>query len=362
VNQKIYNPVYIEWNLQVQQSLGSKTVLSFNYVGNHGYNEFTNSAWANSSAPVPNASCPGAPQSMLNTCTPFVGLPALRPDLRITNVSNLTNSGFSNYNGLSVSLTQRVTKGFSGTINYTYSHTSDMVSNGGTGEPYSFNDSVLGLVNPTCLSCNYGNADYDVRHNISANYVWQLPFKFSNHIAETVVGGWQVSGTFFWRTGLPFSVVDGLVPGQGNSIRNSTNAAGEFLASPNGFPISPTCGKAAVNGGASACLNNSMFLGSRAETSFSPSQRNSFRGPGYFNSDFSIMKNFQVTERFRLTMGANMYNVFNHANFANPVNDITSGQLGQITSTVVPPTSPYGAFVGSAVSGREIQVNARVTF
>jgi hypothetical protein len=364
VNQKIYNPVYIEWNLQVQQSLGSKTVVSFNYVGNHGYNEFTNSVWANSSAPVPNTHCPGtpAPQSMLNTCTPFVGLPALRPDLRVNNVSNLTNSGISNYNGMSVSLTQRVTKGFSGTINYTYSHTSDMVSNGGTGEPYSFNDSVLGLVNPTCLSCNYGNADYDVRHNISANYVWQLPFKFSNHIAETVVGGWQVSGTFFWRSGLPFSVVDNLVPGQGNSIRNSTNAVGEFLASPNGFPVPVTCGKAAVNGGASACLNNNMFLGSRAETSFANVQRNFFRGPGYFNSDFSIMKNFQLTERFRLTMGANMYNVFNHANFANPVNDITSGQLGQITSTVVPPTSPYGAFVGSAVSGREIQVNARVTF
>lgn len=360
VKQKVYNPTYVEWNLQVQQSVGSKTVVSFNYVGNHGYNEFTNNPWANSSAPVPNANCPGSPQSLLNTCTPFVGLPALRPELRVNNVFNLTNDGISNYNGLSVSLSQRVTKGFTGSINYTFSHTSDMVSNGGTGEPYSFNDSINSLVNPTCLSCNYSNADYDVRHNITANYVWLMPFKFSNHIVETVAGGWQISGTFFWRSGLPFSVIDGLVPGQGNSIRNSVNGA--FLASPAGDLVPVTCGKSAVNGAASACLNASAFLPSRGETGFSSMRRNFFRGPGYFNSDFSILKNFQLTERFHLGLGANAYNVFNHANFANPVSDITSGQFGQITSTVVPPTSPYGAFVGSAVSGRELQVTARVTF
>jgi hypothetical protein len=173
VGNKVYNPMFIEWNFQIQQSLGSKTVLSFNYVGNHGYNMFTNNPWANSSAPVPNNTkitqpdgtvvnrCAGPPfpQSLLNTCTPFVGLPALRPDLRVVNVFNLTNDGYSNYNGLSVSFTQRVTKGFSGTINYSYSHTADLVSNGGVTEPFSLNDSINGIVNPTCLSCNYSNSD-----------------------------------------------------------------------------------------------------------------------------------------------------------------------------------------------------------
>jgi hypothetical protein len=61
-------------------------------------------------------------------------------------------------------------------------------------------------------------------------------------------------------------------------------------------------------------------------------------------------------------LGANAYNIFNHPNFANPVSDISSGQFGTIRSTVVPPTSPYGAFVGSAVSGRQLQVQARLTF
>ena len=61
-------------------------------------------------------------------------------------------------------------------------------------------------------------------------------------------------------------------------------------------------------------------------------------------------------------MGLNFFNVFNHPNFANPVGDISSGEFGTIQSTVVPPTSPYGAFVGSAVSGRELQIHARLTF
>jgi Carboxypeptidase regulatory-like domain/TonB-dependent Receptor Plug Domain len=363
VGNKVYNPMFIEWNLQVQQSLGSKTVLSFNYVGNHGYNMFTNNPWANSSAPVPNANCPGSPQSLENTCTPFVGLPALRPDLRVNNVFNLTNDGYSNYNGLSVSFTQRVTKGFSGTINYAYSHTADLVSNGGVTEPFSLNDSINGIVNPTCLSCNYSNSDYDVRHFISANYIWQLPFKFSNKFLETVAGGWQISETFAWRTGLPFSVTDGLIPGTGGSIRNSVN--GVFLASPSGAPLTLNCTSAAGNtysANPQPCLSASQFLPFKGETSFSVLRRNSFRGPGYFNSDFSVLKNFQLNERFRFSLGANFYNVFNHPNFGNPNGDITSGQFGQILNTDIPPTSPYGAFVGSAVSGREIQITSRITF
>ncbi|HKF20390.1 MAG TPA: hypothetical protein VKE93_02410, partial [Candidatus Angelobacter sp.] len=76
----------------------------------------------------------------------------------------------------------------------------------------------------------------------------------------------------------------------------------------------------------------------------------------------SVAKKFRLTERMAFTGGVNFYNVFNHPNFSNPVADINSGSFGQILSTVVPPTSPYGAFVGSAVSGRLIQLTAKVSF
>jgi hypothetical protein len=344
---KIQNPMFVEWNLEVQQAIGSKSMVSFNYVGNHGYDTFTNNAYANAWG---------------GRLAPFSGLPNAAPDVRVNNVSNLSNNGISNYNGLSVSFTQRSTKGLTFTFNYTYSHTSDMTSNGGI-LPYSGNDSLLGITNPNCFSCNYANADYDVRHNISANYVWQLPFKFSNKMVETLAGGWQISGTFFYRGGLPFSVIDGNVP---SFLGNAVNVYPSYLAVPTSISALPTtCGTSAANtytANPTPCLNNSMFQPTETETGFSPLTRNSFRGPGYFNSDFSVLKNFHLTERYVFALGANMYNVFNHPNFANPVNDVSSGQFGSIVSTVVPPTSPYGAFVGSAVSGRQIQVTARFTF
>ena len=337
-------PLYIEWNMELQQAVGPKGVFSINYVGNHGINEFVYNGWLNVAA------IGGQIQ----------GLPALRPDRRVNNVNELTNLGFSNYNGLTATYTQRATKGLTFTFNYTYGHTSDMVSNGGI-LPYSGNDSVLGLVNPLCISCNYSNSDYDVRHNISANYVWQLPFKFSNKFAETVAGGWQISGTFFYRSGLPFSVTDNNVGQGGAVLYNALNT--NFLAYPTSNVVPRICGTTAKNDTPeSACLQFSDFLPSTSETAISPLSRNYFRGPGYFNSDFSVLKNFRLTEATKLGLGLNFYNVFNHANFANPVSDLASGQFGQIVSTVVPPTSPYGAFVGSAVSGREIQLTARFTF
>jgi hypothetical protein len=109
-------------------------------------------------------------------------------------------------------------------------------------------------------------------------------------------------------------------------------------------------------------LQASQFTSVGQESNFGNIPRNSFRGPHYFNSDFSVLKNIPLTEHVSLGLGANAYNVFNHPNFANPVSDISSGSFGHITSTVIPPTSPYGSFVGSAVSGREIQVHARLTF
>jgi hypothetical protein len=337
VNNNVVNPTYVEWNLQVQRMITPRTVIDVNYVGNHGYNTFASNPWVNAAAGV-------------NYVT-FAGLPKVAPDSRINSVSNLTNSGITNYNGLSASLTERATKGLSFRFNYTYSHTSDFVSNGGTGERYSLVDSLRQLANGACLSCNYSDSDYDVRHNITANYVWELPFKFANGFLNTVAGGWQISGTFFYRTGLPFSSFDGSAP---SLLKNGT--LGTVLVDP--LAVVPrSCSSPSI-----PCFSASQFTPVGGETGFAVTPRNFYRGPGYFNSDFSVLKNFHLKERLVFALGANFFNVFNHANFANPVSDVSSGQFGSIIATVVPPTSPYGAFVGSAVSGREIQLTGRFTF
>lgn len=334
-NNKIVNPTYIEWNLELQHAITSRLMLDVNYVGNHGYDLFIINPWLNAYG--------------------FGTLPATAPDQRILNDSNLTNSGISNYNGMSLSLSERATRGLSFRFNYTYAHTSDDVSNGGV-LPYSINNSYLTQLYPTDMHLNYGNSDYDVRHTISGNYVWVLPFKFSNKMVETLAGGWQMSGTLFYRTGLPFSVIDSLTP---NLIGNAlgANTSGTILAQPI-TNVARNCGASAIN---TPCMNVNQFIGAGSETGFSTTNKNSFRGPGYFNTDFSVLKTFALSERLHFSLGANFFNVLNHPNFANPVGDV-AGQLGSIISTVVPPTSPYGAFVGSAVSGREIQITGRITF
>src|SRR4030095_10841083 len=96
---------------------------------------------------------------------------------------------------------------------YTFSHTLDNVSNGGI-LPYSLTNSLLNQLSPfSATALNYSNSDYDVRHSLNANYVWDLPVKFQNRALNAFAGGWTVSGTFFFRTGLPFSVTDGAATG-----------------------------------------------------------------------------------------------------------------------------------------------------
>jgi len=337
----ISNPKYVEWNFEIQQAIGAKTSLTLNYVGNKGYDEFVTNPLANV------YSNPGI-SSIVN------GLPPAPPDNHFRNVGILYNGAISNYNGLTATASRRFTSGFTGNLNYTWSHALDDVSNGGTGLYYSANDSLLSQIDPSCLRClNYGNADYDVRHNITANYVWELPFKSSSKALNFVESGWTLSQTIFWHSGYPYSPFDGSAPGV--VAGNSSN--GVFLASFNGGAMSSGCSTPDT-----PCLLPSQFNAPGAETSFGNIARNSFRGASYFNSDFTLLKNFPITERVSFGLGATAYNVFNHASFSNPTSDISSGQFGQIEQTVVPPTSPYGAFVGSAVSGRLLQVQARLNF
>jgi len=110
----------------------------------------------------------------------------------------------------------------------------------------------------------------------------------------------------------------------------------------------------------SACLTASQFAPS--PTTFGTIPRNSFRGPGYFNTDLGLKKTFRLTERFGLTLGANAYNILNHPNFANPVSDLSSSAFGTIINAVQPPTSPYGAFAAAATDARIVQVMGKITF
>jgi hypothetical protein len=344
------NPTYLEWNLELQHSIGTRSAISVNYVGNHGYDEFIFNDLANS-----------------RDTSGISGLPTAYPDLRIRNLQSLSNGSTSNYHGLTASFTQRAMHGLEFSVAYTYSHALDSVSNGGI-LPYSFNDSVGPAINPFNLKAlNYGSGDNDIRHNINANYVWQIPTHYHG-VMNQVLGGWIVSGTVFARSGYPFTMLDTNLAGV---FGNSTGYAVGFSPLPTfvGGKIPDCTGHNQTTGCFGASPTAVFQSGSGGATdpvwdgTFGHTRRNTFRGPHYFNSDFSVLKNFKVTERVAFGVGANMYNVFNHPSFGNPFHDLAAGSLaGKAYTTVEPPTSPYGAFVGAAASGRIIQLHANLNF
>jgi hypothetical protein len=363
------NPKYTEWNLEIQRTIGRSTVVSANYVGNRGYDLLIQNPWPNAFSP-----------------TGFGNLPTAAVDPRVANVQDLNNSGTSNYNGITFSVQQNNWHGFMGRLNYTYSHALDDVSNGGVLPFTVFFPQVLTQLNPNSLrSLNYSNADYDIRHNITGNYLYQMPFHSENRLIDAALGGWIVSGTAYYHTGLPFSLqdtVDAASAFLGTNGAGAPGALSALLAQPI-TAVASSCKSPNVQ-----CYNLADFAGqpnpaiitgtnpanglpcgpnnacnNPAPTGFGTVRRNSFRGPNYFNTDFSIRKNFKLTERMSLQLGANAYNVLNHPNFQIPGNDTNFGTaFGIIQSTVSPPTTPYGSFAGSLADARILQVIAKFTF
>ena len=332
-----HTPYYEQWNFQVQQALGDKTSLSLAYVGNHGVH-----------IPIYNEG--------LNSFEPgLVPFPAKAPTPIFGAFYQYSSSGISNYNGLTASVSQRMTYGFTVQASYTWSHANDDVSNGGiAATPYNASQTFGSLayqVNPFCLTCNnYGNADYDIRQNFTASYVWQMPYKFSNSVVNAMFGNWILSQNFFYRTGLPLTVIDG------------NTALGNYGPSNTVATVLDFNGQGPCFNGNSQCLNPNSFASTTATGVFPTQRRNGYRGPGFFDSDFTVGKNFKLTERFTFNFTTNFYNVFNHPNFTNPDLNLADGTFGQITTTAAPPTGPYGSFFTGLPSGRIIQFAGKITF
>jgi hypothetical protein len=381
-NNKTHSAQYQKWSLEVQQTFGTSTSVTLGYYGNHGIHELVQNPSANAFGfdPFPATVCTSPP---VPPCA----------DPRFAGVTEYTTPGISNYNGVVVSFRRRFTAFGNGLFqaNYTYGHALDEVSNGGQAQ-FAAGSSVFPQ-DPFHLRGSYGAADYDVRHSLNANYVWQLPVKSMLHGRgpDYLVRGWQVSGTLFARTGFPYTVIDSAEAG--NLARN--NFYGTIYA----VPVAPlggshSCGAGAVippfphpcwppqvlaNG---APNPGALFVQTGCETSFNAGNvpgpqgpcsgpavsfaqgRNRFRYPSYFNTDFTVMKNTSLVgrEKVVLGIGVQFFNFFNHPNFGPPDNDSSDSGFGEISTMEMPPTSILGAGLGGDVSPRMIQLKAQIRF
>jgi hypothetical protein len=338
---KLKDPEFQEWNFQIQQELARSVVLIVNYVGNHGIRIPYSNAW-------PNA------YDQYGLYPGVAGIPAKVPVANYGTVTQIQSGALSNYNGLNVTIAKQFTHGFAAHFNYTWSHAIDEVSNGGI---FTYGDSLLGQINPLSLRANnYGNADYDIRHNFSADFIYTPTVHLGNKFVNELVGGWQFSGKIFWRTGLPFSVADG------NTVLG--NGGGALLATYIGGQAQTSCGEGAA---ITPCLNANAFLNSGADsfnnfTAFSNQNRNMFRGPHFFDMDAAVYRTFHIREKMSLAIGLTAYNAFNHPNFGLPDATLGDPTFGQILGMASTPTSPYGNFLGFDSSPRVVQLTGKFVF
>jgi hypothetical protein len=369
----IHVPRTQEWNLQLQQGFGTKTVFKLQYVGNHGIWQQINNGGLNAYcgdtvAATTLISSGGTATPCLGPGQTFAGLPALPLDQRFLQMTQVSTGYNSNYNGLTTSLLRRMSS-VQFQLNYTWSHALDFVSNGGNQLPFNFNTNVAitNPQNPFNVRQNmYGNADYDVRNNFSANYVYTSP-KMKGLIG--LLGDWTIGGTFFWHSGLPFTAIDSGTGGLLNSYGyagTQAAVAGQLSTFANQVGGGGTigCGSQFAQLNSPPCPGMADNFVSNA-LGFGNQRRNQLRGPQYFNTDLNVLKNFRfpaLGEAGMLSFGVTFFNILNHPNFDQPVADVADPNFGLVTSTVNSPTSIYGSFLNADAAPRLIQTQIRLTF
>jgi hypothetical protein len=357
-------PYFLQWSMGVEHQVGNSGSLRAQYVGTRAID-------------LPYQTEVNGYQTVCAGCfAPFpYGQPA---DPRFAAVDQLSTGANSNYNGLQVTAEKRLARGFELHANYTWSHCLDTVSNGGF---LSFSSAGILSPLPGELWRQYGPCDYDVRHNFNASYVYQLPFRTSHLRLKALVEGWQISGTAFFHSGLPFSVLSAPYSANGHGIVQGSGP--QFASVVPGVPLyangpvagvtqpgtiqwlNPNAFVSAVDPSTGACYGGDNPVNCQ----FGDLGRNSLRGPDFMWSDLYITRRFRLREKVTLRMDAQFFNVLNHPNFALPSvvagipgQPATQTGFGAITSTTSPPTGLLGVGLGGDNSPRMVAIHARLEF
>jgi hypothetical protein len=361
----LHAPYFMEWSFGIEHQLGTTASIHAQYVGTRAVNQ-------------PYLTQVNGYQTVCQSC--FAPFPYLQPtDARFGGLTQYSTGANSHYNGLQLTGSKRLDHGLQGRVNYTFSRCMDEVSNGGI---LQFSAGAILSPLPGELARDYGPCDYDIRHNLTAEFVYQLPIKTGSRRLGYALNGWQVSGTVFWHSGIPFSVLSTPYSANGNGIvqgggpQFASVVPGVPLYEHNPIPgvtqagtlqwLNPNAFVSAVDPSTGAC-----FGGDGAQTcQFGNLGRNALRGPDFFWSDFYLTKLFSLTERVNLRLEGQFFNVFNHPNFALPSivlagipgKPSTQTGFGALAYTTSPPTGLLGVGLGGDSSPRMIAFHARIEF
>jgi hypothetical protein len=302
VSKNFRTPYFYNYNLQVEKGFGNSVVWQIGYVGSQGRKlnlvSDINQPICNG-VPVPTALLP------VNSCN---GVPLSPPFPNFGNILQLNTIGTSNYNALQTILKIRAWRGLSAQFAYTWSHALDEIS--------EYRATVVdNAYNP---KADYGNSDFDTRHLFTIDFTYDVPKApwASSGWSKHVFNDWQISSVMNWHTGQPY-----------DEILSYLNVVGNPFASGNGVTIDHKFSRTGFAPGFPGTLwvNPTAFCDPNAGdpactgSPYGNVARNKWYAPGFGDVDLSFIKNIRITERVKVQLRADFFNLLNRINLSSGV-------------------------------------------
>jgi carboxypeptidase family protein len=281
-----------QWNLQLQQQLGNAGVLKLSYVGS-----------STSRSPIQ------VPANVSTVLGPTQTLPF--PQMQF-GFNELESIGHMSYNAFQAQYSKQYANGLAYRTAFTWSKNINV----GCASYWE----GCNIQDPYNMRSNRSVDDIDVPLVFTFSSVYELPFGAGKSLATSgpqakLLGGWQVNGIVSARSGQPFTPHINFDNANSNGASNRPNVSGS------------TTGPKTLQQ-----YFNTRAFSVPAPYTYGNAGRNSLRGPGYTDVDFSLFRNFTFLERYTFQFRAESFNLFNHPNFANPDSTVEDSNFGKITS------------------------------
>jgi hypothetical protein len=311
LNPHLKSPESWNWNATVQRQMAWNSVLTVGYVGRRGLH-----AWQvyDINEPVAGALQAAPAGTSVNYLRPYKGFAAIQEEESVVN---------STYKALQLSWNKPFRNGWTVGFAYTLSKSLDGGSNYRDIVPYTYNTSNL-----------WGPSEYDTRHVVIVNYIYDLPFfKDQKSGVGKMLGGWEISGAVQFQTGTPCGIgTNNDYAGVGEVGSFGCGSEGQFW----NLSGSPTISTGAFAGPTTTSSSPRYFTVTATQPTvgtfnLQPGVRDSIYQPGFQDWNIGLLKSFAITERTGFQFRAEAYDFINHANLNGPNLNPTSGQFGMIT-------------------------------
>jgi len=323
----------MEWNFNIQQSIALDMVLQVGYTGSRGVHlpYFTN----NFDMVLPTLT----PQGYV---WPVNGTP-LNPN--VGQISGTMWNSDSIFHALEIQLTRQLSKGLQAGVSYTWGKIIDAGSASANRDTYANSSPRLWFDE----SNGRGLADFDIRQNLTVNYIWEIPgFRARPRALQWALNGWQWGGILHVASGEPFTPT---ITGDPLGVKGDQFDRPDVLTGPG-------CRGSLVNpGNPLDYIKTQCFAFPNLSTRLGDAGRNILIGPGILNLDTSLVRNIGGSERFHAQFRAEFFNVLNHTNFASPV--VTTNNTSLFGANGAP-ISSAGILTSTTTTSRQVQFGLKL--